>query len=146
MAYVPTEWKTGDIVTAAKLNKLEEAVANAGGGSELPAVTSDDNGDVLTVVEGAWAKAVPLPMVYMIPGDYGDGDVISHEYDDIFLKAFDEGYIVLYVVDYTMDGSYGIDLIAQVSTLNSISLTGKTTVALTEGEDGYTVSVTVVGE
>lgn len=30
-----------------------------GGGSELPAVTSDDNGDVLTVVEGEWAKAPP---------------------------------------------------------------------------------------
>jgi len=28
-------------------------------GSNLPAVTSDDNGDVLTVVEGAWAKAAP---------------------------------------------------------------------------------------
>ena len=28
-------------------------------GVELPTVTSDDNGDVLTVVDGAWAKAVP---------------------------------------------------------------------------------------
>ena len=27
------------------------------GGASLPAVTSEDNGDVLTVVEGAWAKA-----------------------------------------------------------------------------------------
>ena len=27
--------------------------------AELPAVTSDDNGDVLTVVEGTWAKATP---------------------------------------------------------------------------------------
>ena len=26
---------------------------------ELPSVTTDDNGDVLTVVEGAWAKATP---------------------------------------------------------------------------------------
>lgn len=26
---------------------------------ELPAVTSEDNGDILTVVNGAWAKAVP---------------------------------------------------------------------------------------
>lgn len=37
-----------------------------GGGSELPEVTSDDNGDVLTVVEGVWAKATPpegLPAV-----------------------------------------------------------------------------------
>lgn len=31
--------------------------ASSGGGSDLPAVTTDDNGDVLTVVEGAWAKA-----------------------------------------------------------------------------------------
>ena len=30
-----------------------------GGGGSLPAVTSDDNGDVLTVVEGTWAKAAP---------------------------------------------------------------------------------------
>lgn len=29
---------------------------NAGGGSSLPAVTSEDNGDVLTVVDGAWGK------------------------------------------------------------------------------------------
>ena len=27
--------------------------------AELPAVTTDDNGDVLTVVSGAWAKAAP---------------------------------------------------------------------------------------
>lgn len=31
MAYTPTMWKTGDTVTAANLNKLEEGVANAGG-------------------------------------------------------------------------------------------------------------------
>ena len=36
------------------------------GRSDLPAVTSDDNGDVLTVVDGTWAKATPsssLPAV-----------------------------------------------------------------------------------
>ena len=30
MAYEPTQWKTGDVVTSAKLNKLENAVANGG--------------------------------------------------------------------------------------------------------------------
>lgn len=29
------------------------------GGASLPSVTSNDNGDVLTVVEGAWGKAEP---------------------------------------------------------------------------------------
>ena len=32
MAYEKTEWKKGDIITAAKMNKIEEGIANAGGG------------------------------------------------------------------------------------------------------------------
>ena len=35
------------------------AAGGGGGGSDLPEVTSDDNGDVLTVVDGAWGKAAP---------------------------------------------------------------------------------------
>lgn len=35
MSYTPTEWKTGDIVTSTKLNKLEQGVASAGGGGVL---------------------------------------------------------------------------------------------------------------
>ena len=31
MAYTPTNWKNGDVVTSAKLNKLENGVAGAGG-------------------------------------------------------------------------------------------------------------------
>ncbi len=29
MAYIPTEWETGDIITAEKLNKAEQGIANA---------------------------------------------------------------------------------------------------------------------
>lgn len=32
MAYTPTEWQSGDIVTSAKLNKIEQGIADAGGG------------------------------------------------------------------------------------------------------------------
>ena len=39
---------------------LEDITGVAVNGSDaLPAVTAEDNGDVLTVVEGAWAKAAP---------------------------------------------------------------------------------------
>lgn len=31
MSYEPTNWKSGDVVTSAKLNKLEQGVAEAGG-------------------------------------------------------------------------------------------------------------------
>ena len=44
--------------------------------TDLPAVTSDDNGDLLTVVSGEWAKADPpteLPAV--TAGD--DGDILT---------------------------------------------------------------------
>ena len=56
MSYEKTTWQTGDVVTAEKLNKLEDGVQNA---TELPSVTAEDDGDVLTVVEGEWAKATP---------------------------------------------------------------------------------------
>ena len=32
MSYEPTTWKSGDTVTSAKLNKIEQGIANAGGG------------------------------------------------------------------------------------------------------------------
>lgn len=31
--YTPTVWKTGDVITAEKLNKIEEGIAGAGGGT-----------------------------------------------------------------------------------------------------------------
>lgn len=37
--YVPTVWATGDVVTADKLNKLEQGVADGGGGSNIPTIT-----------------------------------------------------------------------------------------------------------
>lgn len=46
MAYTPTEWASGDIVTSAKLNKLEQGVADAGS-SFAPDITSPQDGDTL---------------------------------------------------------------------------------------------------
>lgn len=39
------------------LTVVEGAWAKADKQTELPSVTAEDNGDVLTVVEGSWAKA-----------------------------------------------------------------------------------------
>lgn len=35
MAYTPTEWATGDVITAQKLNKMEQGIADAGAGAGL---------------------------------------------------------------------------------------------------------------
>ena len=45
-------------ITREEMFLADIAEASQGGGG-LPAVTSDDNGDVLTVVEGSWTKAQP---------------------------------------------------------------------------------------
>lgn len=42
MSYTPTEWKAGDTVTSAKLNKLEQGVASAGGGGGVLIATETD--------------------------------------------------------------------------------------------------------
>lgn len=43
MAYTPTTWSTGDTITASALNKMEQGIADGGGG----AVIITDNGSAL---------------------------------------------------------------------------------------------------
>ena len=48
------------------INAIAQLRSSQGGGASLPTVSASDNGDVLTVVNGAWAKAaapVELPAV-----------------------------------------------------------------------------------
>ena len=51
MAYEPTEWKSGDVVTSAKLNKLENGVAGAGGVLivEMSMTTGDHSEEIYTL-------------------------------------------------------------------------------------------------
>lgn len=55
---------------------IAAAKARGGGGSGLPAVTSDDNGDVLTVVDGEWDKAAASGGLPAVTSD-DDGDVLA---------------------------------------------------------------------
>lgn len=49
MAYEPTNWKTGDVVTSAKLNKLEQGVAAGSGALVNIGVTVDEQAEVATL-------------------------------------------------------------------------------------------------
>ena len=43
MSYEPTTWKAGDTVTSAKLNKMEQGIANSGGSLIITASALSDN-------------------------------------------------------------------------------------------------------
>ena len=70
--------------------QLNEAVNNGsigGSGSDLPEVSASDNGDVLTVVNGAWDKATPTggaayPGTATVIGKYADGTT------DVYRKTY----------------------------------------------------------
>lgn len=53
MSYEPTNWKSGDVVTSSKLNKMEQGIANAGGGSSVVVVgvevANTEDGATVTV-------------------------------------------------------------------------------------------------
>lgn len=77
MAYTPTQWATGDTVTATKLNKLEQGVANAG--SALICTCSFDGDDYVldkTVAEiyDAYTDGTPIYIhfIYGTQGTYED--------------------------------------------------------------------------
>lgn len=52
MAYEKQTWTNGDVITAEKLNYIEDGIEDA---YELPSVTETDNGKVLGVENGAWS-------------------------------------------------------------------------------------------
>lgn len=56
------------------LTVVDGAWGKAEAGSSLPDVTAEDNGDVLTVVEGAWAKATPSENVEIFEGTASNVD------------------------------------------------------------------------
>ena len=74
------------------------------GGSGLPAVTSDDNGDVLTVVEGVWAKADPPTELPAVSGA-DNGNVLT-VVEGSWAKAAPADEIVYIPVEASWDDTY----------------------------------------
>lgn len=119
MSYTPTEWETGQTITAEKLNKLEQGVADAGGGSDLPEVTADDKDKYLhtnsstgdlewSAVSGGGGAFVVTEAVDETTGD----DTLDKTYAEI-LAAAEAGMMVI-VHRIFMAGSLNILYLSDV--------------------------------
>ena len=124
------------------LNKAE-----SGGGSSLPAVTSEDNGDVLTVVEGAWDKASPSGgggnfVVTFTTEDYSTVTV-DKTYAEI-ISAFNSGANVVGYLDLTaLDSGISVVPLGNViedSTYGMITFQS----IITSGSGGSIASITAM--
>lgn len=96
MSYEPTNWKSGDVVTSTKLNKMEQGIANAG----ALVCTADQNG----VLDHTWQEIHDAaPLVWC-----GQDD----EYY-LFVSAYeDEGDYVAVFIELTPTGNFGHVFIA----------------------------------
>ena len=65
--------------TTTALNELAEEMKKITGAAvtELPAVTASDNGDVLGVSSGAWAKVTPTKELPAVTAVTDDGKVLT---------------------------------------------------------------------
>ena len=77
------------------------AISGGGGGSDLPEVTSDDNGDVLKVVDGEWAKADGNPAIYVNISelDIEHGTFLADKTYAEILSASENGSTIMAIVN-----------------------------------------------
>lgn len=70
MTYVPTVWATGDVITAVKLNKLENGVAAIDGVMVVPAEEEGDTATLTaTYAEIAAAMTAKIPVFVIFQGE-----------------------------------------------------------------------------
>ncbi len=63
MTYIPTDWKIGDTITAEKLNKLENAIANIKSSGLLVTITNNVMDKTAREIIEAVENGVPITFI-----------------------------------------------------------------------------------
>lgn len=102
MSYTPTNWKSGDVVTSAKLNKLEQGVVNAGGA--LLVETNTQTGDL----NKTWAEInAAAPLVWFFSNGGYMPLVVCYSEKGTYYVSFVEYSDTLVYYDYATNSESG---------------------------------------
>lgn len=86
---------------------LKKAIESSGGGSSLPEVTSEDNGKVLGVVEGAWGKMdIPTELPTVTSSD--EGKVLTVNSSGDWVAQTPSGGKITLICDLAGGGKYNL--------------------------------------
>lgn len=75
MSYTPNTWKSGDVVTSAKLNNIEQGIANIGSGVLLVTATETDTA---TVLDRTWQEIAEADFAVIILDSPMFGKLFEH--------------------------------------------------------------------
>ena len=120
MSYTPTNWKAGDTVTSAKLNKIEQGIVSAGGANILVANCNLDSSNTSGDPPGGTrsAASVTIPSLDKTLGKMLNADfvIVKMAYDDTLTYGFIAG------IQYSEeDQIYDINVFTGVSHLYFIA-------------------------
>jgi hypothetical protein len=97
MSYTPTTWTTGDTITASALNKIENGIANAGGGGGYDAEiyvyhdNSSGHNNEISIVSGNFAS------LYAMIQDATPPHVLLRVWDDLSNEYYTTDLVSIYV-------------------------------------------------
>lgn len=151
MSYTPTTWNTGDTITPSALNKIEQGIANAGGGNPAIKMVANDFGSyshicgeflLCTLVGGSYVPAsiyVPGGGVY---DPYSSTIVLYGGDKTIFITTYpssaDNGnYVLVFLEDPYLTYSYSGNISQESVAVsgyqgNGHIITGDCTISMTE--------------
>lgn len=99
MAYDPTVWKSGDTITSAKLNKLENGLAEAsGGGTGGGALIVNYNEDGFDKTWQECADAIDAGIIVLV---LYNSEATKHMYKILCGWSSKKGYVLFSVDNYS---------------------------------------------
>lgn len=108
MSYTPTNWNTGDTITASALNKIENGIANAGGGGGDFFVVTESDGvldKTWTEIYTALSNGMMGKVLYVDAGITATvGLLNSAQYDGEFYFVYPLGYTSFWYQTSTANG------------------------------------------